>query len=73
MRKFQLIIKSQLNDSDYTSLFKNNLENDRYSNYTCCGIHKDDLIFKIHGKSIKKFGESRSTRNFCNCPKDSSI
>lgn len=56
--------KSQLNESDYTSLFKNNLENDRYSNYTNCGIHKDDLIFKIHGKSIKKFGSQGQQKTF---------
>ena len=56
--------KSQLNESDYTSLFEAYMENDRYSNYTNCGIHKDDLIFKIHGESIKKFGSQGQQKTF---------
>jgi len=56
--------KSQLNENDYSTLFKNNLENDRYNNYTNCGIHKDDLIFKIHGESIKKFGSQGQQKTF---------
>ena len=32
--------------------------------FTSCGIHKDDLIFKIDNNSIKKFGSQGQQKSF---------
>jgi DNA replication and repair protein RecF len=48
--------RSQLNDSDFEALLKENERKDAYSQYTNAGIHKDDLVFTIKGHPIKKYG-----------------
>ena len=46
--------KSQLNDGDIGSLLEESLTNDKILQYTTCGTHKDDLLFKINNFPIKK-------------------
>jgi len=56
--------KSQLNDADILTLFKNNILKDRMLQYTSVGIHKDDLLFKIGEYPIKKFGSQGQQKSF---------
>jgi len=48
--------RSQLNDNDYGLLLGEALVKDRMVQYTTVGIHKDDLVLKIGGHPVKKFG-----------------
>jgi DNA replication and repair protein RecF len=48
--------RSQLNESDFETLLKENERKDAFSQYTNAGIHKDDLVFTIKGHPIKKYG-----------------
>ncbi len=48
--------RSQLNESDFGTLLKENERKDAFSQYTNAGIHKDDLVFTIKGHPIKKYG-----------------
>tara|TARA_B110000116_G_scaffold264432_1_gene272248 strand:- start:1919 stop:3001 length:1083 start_codon:yes stop_codon:yes gene_type:complete len=56
--------ESSLNNHNFSNLLLNNLEKDRRSQYTNVGIHKDDLLFKIHGESINKFGSQGQQKSF---------
>ena len=59
-----LNFKSQLNDQSFTELLKESLEKDKYSNYTQCGIHKDDIIFEMNGYPVKKIGSQGQQKSF---------
>ncbi len=56
--------KSQLNESDLSLLLKNNLNKDKVLQYTSCGIHKDDLLFKIGDFPIKKQGSQGQQKTY---------
>lgn len=48
--------ESQLLEGEMLSLLKANVEKDRAATYSTVGIHKDDLVLKINGFPLKKFG-----------------
>jgi DNA replication and repair protein RecF len=54
--KVELIYESQLLQDDLSALLKKSIERDRALERTTAGIHKDDLLFIIHGMPMKKFG-----------------
>lgn len=56
--------KSQLEQSDFLELFRQNLQKDMALQYTGVGIHKDDLSFEIAGHPIKKFGSQGQQKSF---------
>src|SRR5580698_9122561 len=60
----ELIYESQLLQDDIASLLKKNIEKDRTLERTTCGIHKDDLLFAIHGMPMKKFGSQGQQKSF---------
>jgi len=60
----ELAYESQLLQDGLGSLLKRNLEKDRVLERTTAGIHKDDLIFTIHGAPMKKFGSQGQQKSF---------
>ncbi len=56
--------KSHLTDSDFLSELRNSRNRDQILGYTTVGIHKDDLIFQLHGHPIKKFGSQGQQKSF---------
>jgi len=48
--------RSQLNQGDFKDLLISCQQDDRRRSYSTVGLHKDDLLLKIEGHSIKKFG-----------------
>src|ERR1019366_5814555 len=48
----------------FTALLKKNIEKDRMLERTTAGIHKDDLLFAIHGMPMKKFGSQGQQKSF---------
>ncbi len=60
----QISYKSQLNDAPFSDLIKQYEKKDAFSQYTNCGIHKDDLVFTIKGHPIKKFGSQGQQKSF---------
>lgn len=62
--KVSLDYKSQLNDTDLGSLLEENLNKDKVLQYTTCGIHKDDLLFKIGDFPIKKQGSQGQQKTY---------
>ncbi|MGY3214648.1 DNA replication/repair protein RecF [Mucilaginibacter sp. HD30] len=60
----ELVYESQLLQTDLETLLKKNTEKDKVLERTTCGVHKDDLIFYIHGMPIKKFGSQGQQKSF---------
>ena len=56
--------KSQLIEDDFQTLLANSRTKDQILGYTTSGIHKDDLIFQLHGHPIKKVGSQGQQKSF---------
>ncbi len=59
-----LSYESQLNDGNFEELINNSIEKDRASQYTNCGIHKDDIVFNIKELPVKKFGSQGQQKSY---------
>ena len=59
-----LRLESQLFDKNFHVLLEESLFKDRKSNYTQCGIHKDDIIFLMNDYPIKKIGSQGQQKSF---------
>ena len=62
--KVTIEYESQLYDDNLETLLIQNLQKDRITQYTTCGIHKDDVIFNIDGFPVKKFGSQGQQKSF---------
>ncbi len=56
--------KSQLDQGSFDALLEASLEKDKMLQYTCVGIHKDDLSFMIGAHPIKKFGSQGQQKSY---------
>lgn len=56
--------QSQLLDKGFKELLKASLERDRLNQYSGAGVHKDDLVFKINDRKVKKFGSQGQQKSF---------
>ncbi|HWK58002.1 MAG TPA: DNA replication and repair protein RecF [Parapedobacter sp.] len=60
-----LVYESQLMHGSFSTLLSQYLERDRLLERTTVGIHKDDLLFSIHGDMpLKKFGSQGQQKSF---------
>ena len=55
---------SQLEEKNFDELLKDSVRRDRALRYTGSGIHKDDLILKMNGFPVKKFGSQGQQKSF---------
>jgi len=60
----ELVYESQLALEPLGALLEKSVEKDRMLRYTGKGVHKDDLLFKIDGYPIKKFGSQGQQKTF---------
>lgn len=60
----ELVHESQLAIEPLEALLSKSVERDRMLRYTGNGIHKDDLLFKIDGYPVKKFGSQGQQKTF---------
>lgn len=56
--------QTSLRDQTLEEQLVMNRERDRLAQYTTGGIHKDDLIFMIHGFPVKKYGSQGQQKSF---------
>ncbi len=59
-----VLYESQLNGADFSALLANANRKDSYAGYSTVGIHKDDLIFSIDQRPVKKFGSQGQQKSF---------
>ena len=62
--KVTIEYESQLYDDNLETLLVQNLQKDKITQYTTCGIHKDDVLFNIAGFPVKKFGSQGQQKSF---------
>src|SRR5690554_6004647 len=62
--KVSLKFKSQLQEKSLIELLEENEDKDRRATYTNYGIHRDDLIFKLNGHSIRKYGSQGQKKSY---------
>lgn len=60
----ELVYESPLLNDEFGILLKKSLERDRILERTTTGIHKDELVFSIHGMPLKKFGSQGQQKSF---------
>ncbi len=60
----QIVYESTLLEGNYEQQLLSSRNKDRVLQYTSVGIHKDDLIFKIHNEPVKKFGSQGQQKSF---------
>ncbi len=56
--------ESMLHQHDFAELLEKNVESDRFAGFSTVGPHKDDLLFKIAGMPLKKFGSQGQQKSF---------
>jgi DNA replication and repair protein RecF len=62
--EISIAYKSQLTDANFAEELEASKRKDSAVGYTGVGIHKDDLIFLINDKPIKKFGSQGQQKSF---------
>lgn len=62
--KAELVYESQLLQNTFAALLTKSSEKDRILERTTTGIHRDDLLFTIHGTPLKKFGSQGQQKSF---------
>jgi DNA replication and repair protein RecF len=55
---------SKLSEGDFAELLVHAIQKDRVLSYTTTGVHKDDWIFCMEGKSLKKFASQGQQKSF---------
>ena len=64
LEKIELEYDSQLNNGEFDKLLEQSQQRDAKLRYSSVGIHKDDLLFKIKGHPVKKFGSQGQQKSF---------
>ena len=64
---------SQLENESHSNLLNESLGKDKMFQYTTTGPHKDDIIFFLNDKPIKKVWKSRAAKNISYCIKACTI
>lgn len=60
----ELVYDSPLLNNNFADILSKNIERDRILERTSSGIHKDELVFSIHGMILKKFGSQGQQKSF---------
>jgi DNA replication and repair protein RecF len=58
------VYESQLHFQDFCKLIRSNRAKDLVLKRTVTGIHKDDLLFTMDDKSVKRFGSQGQLKSF---------
>ncbi len=59
-----LVYQSQLMKESFLDQIRNSLPEDLRKLFSTVGVHKDDLVFQISGRPIKKFGSQGQQKSF---------
>lgn len=62
--KIELVYNSQLSNKNLLQLLSESIEKDRILQYTTKGTHKDDLVFKIDNRPLKKTASQGQQKTF---------
>ncbi len=60
----ELIYRSELSETPFMQLLAAARERDRVNRFSTCGVHRDDLVMKIGGLPLKKYGSQGQQKSF---------
>lgn len=60
----ELTYRSELNETGFAELLTSSRGRDIASQFTNCGIHRDDMMMKIGGYPLKKYGSQGQQKSF---------
>ncbi len=60
----ELVYQSQLMKGSFLDQLRNSLPEDLRKLFSTVGVHKDDLVFQISGRPVKKFGSQGQQKSF---------
>ncbi len=60
----EISYRSELNDKGFGELLESTREKDLICQFTTAGVHRDDLVMKIGGYPLKKYGSQGQQKSF---------
>ncbi len=60
----ELLYKSELNDRSFEEVLRDARQKDLVNEFTTAGIHRDDLVLKIGGYPLRKYGSQGQQKSF---------
>lgn len=60
----ELLYRSELNDTDFASLLAASRAKDMVNQFTTSGVHRDDMVMKIGGYPLRKYGSQGQQKSF---------
>lgn len=60
----ELIYKSELNENSFEDLLLSARQRDLVNGFTTSGIHRDDLVLRIGGYTLRKYGSQGQQKSF---------
>ncbi len=60
----ELSYRSELADGPFAELLAAHRERDRINRFSACGVHRDDLVMRIGGLPLKKYGSQGQQKSF---------
>lgn len=60
----EIVYRSELEQMPLSELLLRSRERDIINQFTCSGVHRDDLIFKIGGYPLRKYGSQGQQKSF---------
>ena len=60
----ELSYRSELNDTDFVSLLTASRAKDVANQFTTSGVHRDDMVMKIGGYPLRKYGSQGQQKSF---------
>ena len=60
----ELVYKSELNDRPFEEILESSRPKDLVNEFTTSGIHRDDLVLKIGGYPLRKYGSQGQQKSF---------
>lgn len=60
----EIVYRSELEQMSMSDLLLQSRERDIINQFTCSGVHRDDLVFKIAGYPLRKYGSQGQQKSF---------
>jgi len=60
----ELVYRSELAEAPMTDVLRRSRERDIFNRFTTSGIHRDDIVFRIGGYPLRKYGSQGQQKSF---------
>lgn len=62
--RIELLYRSELSETPFLELLQRSRQRDLVNQFTTSGIHRDDLVLRINGYPLRKFGSQGQQKSF---------